>query len=204
MEKQEQHIVPSPPTPTVSEEYSKPDESNSQTQPEDRTPSFFQEEEQYIIPTTQSPSTSDDIYPEIITDTTNYLDIKVEVTDTVTPIQINVETYSDVTQEQEQYVIKIASTVLLMWQQYSLSSKNIRGKNYDLQLGSEDVILVKRKSGETIAEIPLDGSKQPRGIALTSEDISNWGATQLQIEAHLERQPASRTKRKVVKDEELD
>ena len=193
--KQEQHIVPSPPTPTTSEQYSNPDESNSQIQPEVITPSFFREEGRYVIPTTQSPSTSDDIYPEIITDTTNYLDIKVEATDTVTQSQ---------EQFQEQYAINIANTVLLMWQQYSFNSKNIRGKNYDLQLGSEDVILVKRKSGETIAEIPLDGSKQPRGIALTSEDISNWNATQHQIEAHLEGQPASRTKRRIVKDEELD
>ena len=187
--KQEQHIVPREETPLTSEEYSFDSESNSQTQPEVITPSFFQEKQQYIIPETQSASTSDDIYPEIITDTTNYLDIFVETTDTVT-------------QEQEQYAALIASTVLLMWQQHSLNSKNIRGNNYDLQLGEEDIILVKRKSGETIAEIPRDASKQPRGIVLTSEDISNWNATQRQIEKPNDRQLKPRTKRKVVKDED--
>lgn len=186
--KQEQHIAPREETPLTSEEYSFDSESNSQTQAEDWTPSFFLEEEQYI-PKTQSPSTSDDIYPEIITDTTNYLDIFVEATDTVT-------------QEQEQYAALIASTVLLMWQQYSFNSKNIRGNNYDLQLGEEDIILVKRKSGETIAEIPRDGSKQPTGIALTEEDISNWNATQRQIKAQNDDLPLPKTKRKVVKDED--
>ena len=206
----EQHIVPSEETPLTSEFYSFDSESNSQTQPEDRTPSFFEEESEYIIPTTQLPLKINDIYPEIITDTTNYLDIKFEPTDTVTQSQIDVETSSSVTQSQEQfqeqYVTRIANTVLLMWQQYSLNSKNksIRGKNYDIQLGEEDIILVKRKSGETIAEIPLDDNKQPKGIALTGEDVSNWNATQHRIEAHLNDQPASRTKRKVVKDEELE
>ncbi|MEO1558491.1 MAG: hypothetical protein AAFS12_02290, partial [Cyanobacteria bacterium J06632_19] len=203
----EQHIVPSEETPLTSEFYSFEGESNSQTQPSEETPSFGQEEE-YIIPTNKLPLIRDDIYPEIITDTTNYLDIKVEPTDTVTQSQSQVEIRSDVTQEQEQFqeqcVRKIANTVLLIWQQYSLNSESIRGKNYDIEFGSEDIILVKRKSGETIAEIPFDVSKQPRGIALTEEDISNWNATQRQIEAHLERQPASRTKRKVVKDNELD
>ncbi|MEM6404657.1 MAG: hypothetical protein AAF757_31265, partial [Cyanobacteria bacterium P01_D01_bin.116] len=209
MEKQEQHIVPSEETPLTSPLDSNPSESNSQTQPSDRTPFFFQEEkQQYIIPETQSPSTSDDIYPEIITDTTNYLDIFVEPTDTVTQSQINIENNEDVTQEQEKFqeqcVMKIANTVLLIWREYSLNSESIRGKNYDIEFGSEDIILVKRKSGETIAEIPFDASRQPKGIALTEEDISNWNVTQRQIEAHRLERPASRTKRKVVKDKELD
>ena len=204
----EQHIVPSEETPLINENYNFDSESNSQTQPEDRTPSFFQEESEYIIPTTQLPLKINDIYPEIITDTTNYLDIKFEPTDTVTQSQSQVEIPSDVTQEQEQlqeqYVTLIANTVLLIWQQYSLNSESIRGKNYDIEFGSEDIILVKRKSGETIAEIPFDASRQPKGIALTEEDISNWNATQRQIEAHLESQLKPRTKRKVVKDNELD
>ena len=129
----EQHIVPSEETPLTSEFYNFDSESNSQTQPEDRTPSFFQEEEEeYIIPTTQLPLKINDIYPEIITDTTNYLDIKFEPTDTVTQSQSQVEIPSDVTKEQEQFqeqcVRKIANTVLLIWQQYSLNSESIRGK----------------------------------------------------------------------------
>lgn len=200
-EKQEQHIVLKIKAPeTYYEEYSNNDESREETQASVIKPvPKVKMGEQHIVPETQSPTISNDIYPEIITEEeTSYIGI----------VDSDTSNNNETIIRKQHYAALIADTVRLLSQQQKLSQKKkiANGKIYDLQLGSDDVIKVMRKSGETIAEIPLDASKQPKGIALTEEDMSNFHGiqnAQFFLEASIALQQKPIKKRNEEVDEEL-
>ncbi|MEI2580356.1 relaxase/mobilization nuclease domain-containing protein [Scytonema sp. PRP1] len=75
---------------------------------------------------------------------------------------------------------QIAQTVRQLWERQDLVKKS---KKYGLQLGEDNVIYLSRKSGETIASIPLDDSQTPQGIALTQEDVNNFQKIQEILDA---------------------
>ncbi|MEA5599260.1 relaxase/mobilization nuclease domain-containing protein [Rivularia sp. UHCC 0363] len=132
----------------------------------------------------------------------------VESQPTTTPEPQTVEPTAKQTGWMQQIAQTIADTVRLLGEQQKLSQKirNANGKIYDLQLADSDVIKVMRKSGEIIAEIPLDADKEPSFLALTSVDIENWSSiqnAQFKIEARLALQQEPATKRNGEEDEEL-
>jgi hypothetical protein len=75
---------------------------------------------------------------------------------------------------------QIAQTVRQLWERQDLVKKS---KKYGLQLGEDNVIYLSRKSGETIASIPLDEKQTPQGIALTQEDVNNFQKIQEILDA---------------------
>ncbi|MBF2067232.1 MAG: relaxase/mobilization nuclease domain-containing protein [Calothrix sp. C42_A2020_038] len=83
---------------------------------------------------------------------------------------------------QQKYANAIAPTVRLFWQMQK-PDKVLRGSKYDLEL-DVSTILVKRKSGEEIAQIPLDVDKAPQGITLNSEDVDNFRSLQQILDKH--------------------
>jgi hypothetical protein len=87
---------------------------------------------------------------------------------------------------QQKYANAIAPTVRLFW----LRQKQdfvLRGSKYDLELDVSTLRLL-RKSGEEIAQIPLDVNKAPQGITLNEQDIDNFRSLQHILDKHLAKQ----------------
>jgi Relaxase/Mobilisation nuclease domain len=73
---------------------------------------------------------------------------------------------------QQEYANTIAPTVRLFWQMQK-PDKILRGSKYDLELDVSTLRLL-RKSGEEIAQIPLDVNIAPQGITLNEQDVDNF------------------------------
>jgi Relaxase/Mobilisation nuclease domain len=87
---------------------------------------------------------------------------------------------------QQKYANAIAPTIRLFWQMQK-PDKVLRGSKYDLEL-DVSTILVKRKSGEEIAQIPLDAKLAPQGITLNEQDVENFRSLQQILDKHIAKQ----------------
>lgn len=84
---------------------------------------------------------------------------------------------------QQKYANAIAPTVRLFFMMQKQDFV-LRGSKYDLEL-DVSTILVKRKSGEEIAQIPLDVDLAPQGITLNEQDMDNFRSLQQILDKHI-------------------
>ncbi|BDA76585.1 hypothetical protein CAL7716_107510 (plasmid) [Calothrix sp. PCC 7716] len=87
---------------------------------------------------------------------------------------------------QQEYANAIAPTVRLFWQMQK-PDKVLRGSKYDLEL-DVSTLRLKRKSGEEIAQIPLDVNQAPQGITLNEQDVDNFRSLQQILDKHIAKQ----------------
>ncbi|AFZ28510.1 relaxase/mobilization nuclease (plasmid) [Cylindrospermum stagnale PCC 7417] len=72
--------------------------------------------------------------------------------------------------EEQHHISTISPIIRLFWQKVA-RPETYSGKYYDLQL-EKDILKLKRKSGEEIAEITLDPSAESQDKGLTNEDLT--------------------------------